>query len=56
MLDGGPLTDLSAGRFDTCLRRTDGSLWCAGQNGDGQLGVGDTATHETWSAVSFEPP
>jgi len=33
---------LAAGSFHTCARLDDGSVKCWGQNGNGQLGVGDT--------------
>lgn len=34
----GAVTDLSAGDFHNCALKTDGSAWCWGYNGDGQLG------------------
>ena len=33
---------VSAAGHHTCAVRTDGSLWCWGSNGGGELGVGDT--------------
>jgi alpha-tubulin suppressor-like RCC1 family protein len=33
---------VSAGFADTCATRTDGSLYCWGSNGNGQLGLGNT--------------
>ena len=35
--------EVSAGQFFTCARRADDSVWCTGQNSDGQLGA-DPAT------------
>lgn len=35
--------EVAAGRFFTCARKADDSVWCAGQNSDGQLGS-DPAT------------
>lgn len=54
---------VSAGFADTCATRTDGSLYCWGSNGNGQLGVGNTTDQHQpaqvttpsgtgWSAVS----
>jgi len=34
---------VSAGYYYTCAIKKDGSLWCWGANGKGQLGLGDTA-------------
>ena len=36
------IRDLGAGENHTCATRTDGSLWCWGLNGEGQLGDGTT--------------
>jgi alpha-tubulin suppressor-like RCC1 family protein len=38
----GDWEDVTAGRFHTCGRREDGSLWCWGSNTSGQLGDGNT--------------
>ena len=38
--DATDWVDLALGGFQTCARKTDESLWCWGQNGDGELGVG----------------
>jgi alpha-tubulin suppressor-like RCC1 family protein len=35
--------EVRAGRFFTCARKADDSVWCVGQNSDGQLGS-DPAT------------
>ncbi len=62
-----PATDwaqVSAGGQSTCAVKNDGTLWCWGSNGLGQLGQGDTAdyvgvqqvTSDTdWASVSVSP-
>jgi hypothetical protein len=53
--------DGATGDQYTCATRTDGTLWCWGGNGAGQLGTGDTSsqliptqvgTATTWASVS----
>jgi alpha-tubulin suppressor-like RCC1 family protein len=39
---GSDVVDVEAGSSHTCARKNDGSLWCWGGNGDGQLGNGST--------------
>ena len=36
---------IGGGNYHTCAIRTDGTLWCWGANWWGQLGVGDTTSH-----------
>jgi alpha-tubulin suppressor-like RCC1 family protein len=43
--------DMSIRMFHACALRAGGELWCWGRNIEGQLGVGDTAMHETPIAV-----
>lgn len=46
----GSATDwasVSGGEKHTCAIKTNGTLWCWGQNGDGQLGLGSTTAHST---------
>jgi len=50
--DSGPVwLAVSAGGFHTCGIRTDHSLWCWGNNGYGQLGLGDKKKRATPTQV-----
>ena len=44
----------TVGRFTTCVIAQDGSLACAGRNGSGELGVGDTEDRPLLTPVAFE--
>jgi len=44
---GGPRAKVSAGLWHTCAVKTDGSLWCWGSNGYGQLGDGTNTGRTT---------
>ncbi len=56
------VTQISAGRFTTCARRDDGSVWCWGQNSHGQLGLDDVRPsfddqpHATPEPVALHDP
>jgi alpha-tubulin suppressor-like RCC1 family protein len=39
---GTSVAQVAAGQLHTCARKTDGTLWCWGSNGNGQLGDGTT--------------
>lgn len=46
MIDIGGVVDVSCGEGHTCVARSDGSVWCAGLNGNGQLGTGTDRTFD----------
>jgi alpha-tubulin suppressor-like RCC1 family protein len=61
VVTSGTWASVSAGSTSTCATRTDGTLWCWGANGAGQLGTGDTTnrlspiqvgTATSWAMVS----
>jgi len=37
---------VAVGGQQACATRTDGTLWCWGYNGNGELGIGTTSSHE----------
>ncbi len=45
------VVSLSAGDSHTCALRTDGSVWCWGENASGQLGDGTTSAHNAPTRV-----
>ena len=57
---GASVAQVSAQLPHTCARKTDGTLWCWGYNGYGQLGDGTTANRTTpvqvrrWELRSFK--
>lgn len=42
---GAPVVEIAVGRQHSCARRADGSVWCWGNNGSGQVGTGDKRNH-----------
>jgi alpha-tubulin suppressor-like RCC1 family protein len=49
------IASLGMGTAHTCLVKTDGSLWCWGDNTHGELGDGTTMPRLTPTRVSFPP-
>ena len=44
--------EIACGTYYTFILKTDGSLWCCGQNNYGQLGLGDTSSRNTFTQVT----
>jgi alpha-tubulin suppressor-like RCC1 family protein len=42
---------ISCGAYHSVALKTNGTLWAVGQNGNGQLGLGDTSTRTTFTQV-----
>jgi alpha-tubulin suppressor-like RCC1 family protein len=54
--DGQPFSgvmSLASGGYHTCALRNDGSVWCWGDNRDGQTAPGDTTSRSFPSPVTF---
>jgi alpha-tubulin suppressor-like RCC1 family protein len=49
-----PFVQLTAGESHTCGIKTDGTLWCWGRNGDGQLGIGNTTNQNTPTQLGLD--
>ncbi len=45
--------EVAVGRFTTCARTRDGRLFCAGDNRDGQLGLGDRDLRDRFTQVQL---
>ena len=43
--------EVAAGRFATCARRRESSIWCTGTNANGELGLGDTLRRRGFEAI-----
>jgi alpha-tubulin suppressor-like RCC1 family protein len=43
---------VAAGYYHTLAIKTDGTLWATGQNGYGQLGLGDTNPHTVLTQIT----
>jgi alpha-tubulin suppressor-like RCC1 family protein len=46
---------VSVGRFHTCFMQTIGTIYCAGDNSSGELGLGDTVRRDAPTLVTFGP-
>lgn len=44
---------MTAGEGQTCATRTDHTLWCWGDNGNGELGLGDETNRVTPTQVGM---
>ena len=52
-VDAAPV-DVEAGCSQSCVRRSDGSIWCWGSNDHGELGDGTTETRIDPQPVHYE--
>ncbi|MEM9069694.1 MAG: hypothetical protein AAGE52_14375 [Myxococcota bacterium] len=43
--------EVSVGRFHTCAKRADNSIWCTGANAEGKLGTGDRDRRRAFTQV-----
>jgi cysteine-rich repeat protein len=55
-LIGRELTNLTAGSFHTCAKRTSYGVYCWGLNDQGQLGIGSTLNKNTPNLISSTSP
>lgn len=51
-----PVSAVSVGSFHTCAISTSSALFCAGENGSGQLGLGHTDRRSQFTRVEFRAP
>jgi alpha-tubulin suppressor-like RCC1 family protein len=48
------VTDVSLGRFHSCLQRDDGTVWCAGSNDSGEIGNGNPGIRAyAWTQITL---
>jgi alpha-tubulin suppressor-like RCC1 family protein len=51
--DSQQVAQVAVGRFSSCAATTDARIFCAGENGAGQLGLGDSARRNAFTEVAF---
>jgi alpha-tubulin suppressor-like RCC1 family protein len=51
--DSRQVAQVAVGRFSSCAATTDGVIYCSGENGAGQLGVGDSARRNAFTELAF---
>jgi alpha-tubulin suppressor-like RCC1 family protein len=51
--DAQPVAQVAVGRFSSCAVARDARIFCTGENGAGQLGLGDSARRNTFTEVAF---
>jgi hypothetical protein len=44
--------EIGVGRYHVCMRKADGSVWCRGHNGFGQVGIDPPSEGEPLSQVA----
>jgi len=53
LASGAKITSISAGEFHSLLLDSEGKVWAAGWNSEGQLGLGNTSNQTSFRGVTF---